>query len=410
MIYDLIVIGGGPAGMMAAGRAAENGARVLLLEKNNRLGLKLLISGKGRCNITNAELEIKKFIEKFGINGKFLWSALNKFGVQDVIDFFETKGLAVKIERGQRVFPKSDKARDVLQILITYLQKNNVKIKFEVSVKDIKIKDNKIEEIILANEEKLKAKNYLIATGGKSYPLTGSSGDAYNWLKKMGHNIINPQPALVPIILQEKWIKDLEGLSLKNVKISAYQIKKVDERFGEAIFTAHGLSGPIILDMSKNIGKLLKQGQVDLEIDFKPALDFKILDKRIQYDFAELSNKMFKNSLDGLLPKKLIPVVIKLSRIDPEKKVNSITKEERKKILHLLKNFKLTVAKLDGFNKAIVTAGGVDLKEVNPQTMQSKIINNLYLAGEVLDLDGVTGGFNLQAAWSTGYMVGEYLN
>ncbi len=407
MIYDLIVIGGGPAGVMAAGRAAEKSARVLLLEKNSRLGLKLLISGKGRCNVTNVESEIKKFIDNFGVNGKFLWSALNKFSVQDVISFFESKGLPLKVERGHRVFPESDKAKDVLEVLSKYLQRNKVDIKFESGVENIEIENNKIKEIILVNGEKLMARNYLIATGGKSYPLTGSSGDAYKWLLKMGHKIIEPRPALVPIILQENWIKDLEGLSLKNVSINVYQNKKVDSRFGEAIFTAKGLSGPIILDMSKHIGELLKQGQVNLEIDYKPALSFDVLDKRIQQDFIKLNNKMFKNSLDMLLPRKLIPVIIKLSGIDPEKKVNAITREERKKILHLLKNFRLTVKELDGFNKAIVTTGGVDLKEVDPQTMQSKIIKNLYLAGEILDLDGVTGGFNLQAAWSTGYVAGE---
>ena len=408
MIYDLITIGGGPAGMLASARAAENGARVLLLEKNNKLGIKLLITGKGRCNITNADFDQRSFIDKFGSNGKFLFSAFNKFNNEQIINFFNSRGLEVQVERGNRVFPVTNKAGDVLNILIDYLKQNKVEIKTNSEVKDIVLKDNKIEKIILKNGEEFKAEKYLICTGGKSYPLTGSTGDAYAWLEKMGHTIIKPTPALVPIICEQNFIKDLEGLSLKNVNISIFQNnKKVDSRFGEAIFTANGLSGPIILDMSKNISELLNSDKVNLEIDFKPALEFETLDKRIQRDFSEAKNKMFKNSLNQLLPQKLIPIVIKLSQINPDKQVNSITKEERKKLLHLLKNFSLDIKKIDGFNKAIITSGGVDLHEVDPKTMQSKIIDNLYLAGEVLNLDGPTGGYNLQVCWSTAYSVAE---
>ncbi|MBU4360983.1 NAD(P)/FAD-dependent oxidoreductase [Patescibacteria group bacterium] len=405
---DLIVIGGGPAGMILAGRAAENSARVLLLEKNEKLGVKLLITGKGRCNIANAEADIKKIIQQFGKNGKFLYSALYQFNAQKIVDFFENLGVKTKTERGNRIFPVSNKSADILNALIKYLKKNKVKIRTNSEVKDIVVKKNIIQKIILKSGEELIAKNYAICTGGKSYPATGASGDGYKWLKKMGHNIILPTPSLVPIILKEKYIKDLEGLSLKNVNISVFQNnKKQDERFGEAIFTANGMSGPIILDMSKKINELLNKGQVILKIDFKPALEFKILDKRIQNDFSKMKNKMFKNSLDLLLPKKMILVIIKLSKIDGEKKTNSITKEERNRLLHLLKDFKLEVKKIDGFNKAIVTAGGVDLKEINPKTMKSKIINNLFIAGEVLDLDGPTGGYNLEASWSTGYCAGD---
>lgn len=405
---DLIVIGGGPAGMIMAGRAAEKGTHVLLLEKNTKLGVKLLITGKGRCNIVNAEPEIKKVIQQFGQNGKFLYSILHKFGSQDVIKFFEDFGLKTKVERGNRIFPVSDRSEDILKALIKYLKKNKVEIKTNAEVKDIIVKDNIISKIVLKSGEELIASNYAICTGGKSYPATGSSGDGYKWLKKLGHNVISPSPSLVPVILNEKYIKDLEGLSLRNVKIEIYQDKKKkDSRFGEAIFTANGLSGPIILDMSKKIGELLNKGKVTLKIDFKPALDFKVLDKRIQNDFKETNNKMFKNSLDLLLPKKLIPVIIKLSKIDEEKQVNSITKQERNRLLHLLKEFELEVKKIDGFNKAIITAGGVDLKEIDPKTMKSKIISNLYLAGEVLDLDGPTGGYNLEASWSTGYCAGD---
>jgi predicted Rossmann fold flavoprotein len=408
MIYDLIVIGGGPAGMMAAGRAAENGSRVLLLEKNDRLGIKLVITGKGRCNITNAELNIKNLVEIFGKPGRFLFSAFGKFGNKDIIDFFESRGLATKIERGHRVFPVSDSSIDVLAILKDYLAKYKVDIKYNTNIKSITIKDKLIEKIILADKQALQAKKYIIATGGKSYAMTGSSGDGYKWLEKMEHTIVTPVPALTPILIKEKLIKELEGLSLKNVNISIYQNnKKIDSRFGEALFTGDGMSGPIILDMSKNIGLALKHGDVKLVIDYKAKLAFKVLDKRIQDDFARSNNKLFRNSLGELLPKKLIPLIIRLSDIDPDKKANAITKEERKKLLHLLKNFELNIKSLYGFNKAIVTSGGVSLKEVDPKTMQSKIIKNLSLAGEILDLDAPTGGYNLQSCWSTGYTAGD---
>lgn len=406
--YDIIVIGGGPAGMIAAGRAGERGARVLLIEKNKSLGKKLLITGKGRCNLTNAIFDVREFTKKFGQNGKFLYSSLYQFGVQDTINFFNKNKVPTKIERGKRVFPKSDESQHILFALTTYLGKNHVEIKTETKVKTITFFKNKVEKVILENGEIFKAKKYIICTGGQSYPATGSSGDGYKWIAKSGHIIVPPQPALTPIIVKELWIKELEGLSLKNVDISIYQKnKKIDSRFGEALFTLNGLSGPIILDMSKSIAAAIKNGETELRIDFKPALNLAILDKRIQKDFAEFSKKIFKNSLEWLLPKKLIPVIVKLSEINPQKQVNSITKEERKKLLHLLKEFKLQVKKIDGFNNAIITAGGVSLKEVNSKTMQSKLIENLYFAGEILDLDGPTGGFNLQSCWTTGYAAGE---
>jgi len=404
------VIGGGPAGMMSAGKSAENGADVILVEKNNRLGVKLLITGKGRCNITNAENNPRNLTEKFGVNGKFMFSALSRFSVEDVINFFESRGLKTKVERGARIFPDTDKSQDVLEVLKDYLIENKVKVLLNSEVKSI-IGKKKIEKIVLTNGKEIIADEYIICTGGKSYPETGSNGAIFNLLKKLGHQIVKLAPALVPIICPEKFVKDLEGLSLKNVDISIWQNnKKKISRFGEAIFTNVGLSGPIILDMSKEVGQILEQGATQLKIDFKPALTEIELDKRIQKDWQTFTNKDFKNSLDSLLPQKLIPVIIKLSNIDPNKKVNSITKEERKTLLKLLKALELNIINLDGFDKAIITTGGVKLTEVDPKTMRSKIVSNLFLAGEVLDLDGPTGGYNLQVAWSTGFVAGDNIN
>lgn len=405
--YDMAVIGAGPAGMMAAGIAAQNGARVVLLEKNNRPGRKLLLTGKGRCNITRDEKDIPAFIEAFGKNGKFLYSALHTFSVEETIGFFNEEGLKTKAERGKRIFPLSDKAVDVLDALLKFLKKNKVKIINNCHVKKLIKKGDRIEKIAASTGD-ISAEKYILSSGGLAYPSTGSSGEGLKWAKELGHKIIEPFPTLTPVKTQEPWVKDLQGLDLKNVRISVYQQgNKQDERFGEALFTHEGMSGPIILDMSKNIGKLLKSGRAEIRIDLKPALEYPKLDARIQRDFKEKINKMFKNSLDDLLPKKLIPVIIRLSGIDPEKKVNSITKEERNKLLHLLKEFKVTATALAGFDKAVATAGGIDLKEIDPRTMKSKIIKNLYFAGEIIDLDGPTGGYNLQMCWSTGYLAGK---
>ena len=407
MKYDVAIIGGGPAGMISAGRAGELGASVILIEKNKNLGKKLLITGKGRCNITNKENNLREFINEFGKNGEFLFSAFSRFGVQETISFFEKLNLKTKVERGGRVFPISDKSEDVLNTLIGYLKKSNVKIKLNSGVKEIIKKDNKIEKIILVNNEEITANNFIIATGGKSCPETGSTGDGYEWAKKLGHTIRNLSPSLVPIIVKEKIVEELEGLSLKNVEISVYkENKKIDSRFGEAIFTADGMSGPIIIDMSKKIGQELSK-DIKIKIDFKPALDFLKLDRRVREDFRKDSKKKFKNSLDDLLPQKLIPVIIKLSKINPDKKSNSVTAEERKKLLHLLKEFTLEVKSLAAYKKAIITSGGVKLSEVDQRTMKSKLIDNLYFAGEILDLDGPTGGYNLQVCWTTGHIAGE---
>ncbi len=407
MKYDIAVIGGGPAGMMSAGRAGQMGARVVLLEKNTQFGIKLLMTGKGRCNLTNQNSNLREAINQFGENGKFLFSAFNRFGINDTIAFFNQAGLKTKIERGNRVFPVSDKSADVLATLINYLKKSKVKIKTKATVKKIIRQNNKITKIVLMNNEEVVADQYIICTGGKSYPLTGSTGDGYNWATNLGHTIIKLAPALTPIIIKEKIVKELEGLSLKNVEISIYKNnKKIATKFGEALFTADGMSGPIILDLSRSIYQE-DFNNLFLQIDFKPALEFIKLDRRIQRDWQQVNNKMFKNSLNKLLPRKLIPIIIKLSGINPAKKVNLITKEERKKLLHLLKEFKLNIKGLVGYNKAIITKGGIKLSEVSPKTMKSKLIDNLYFAGEILDLDGPTGGYNLQVCWSTGYLAGE---
>jgi len=404
--FDVAVIGGGPAGMMAAGWAAKSGAKVVLLEKNKTLGKKLLITGKGRCNITNALKDNREFIKELGPKGSFLFSALAAFGPKAVIDFFEARGVKTKVERGGRVFPVSDLSVDVLNALVGFLNDGQVTIIKEVIIKKFVTEENIIKKIILADRE-IVVDKVIIATGGLAYPATGSTGDGYAWAKKIGHEIILPRPALVPILVKEKFIKDLEGLSLKNVAIAVYQNnKKIAEEFGEALFTDRGLSGPIILDLSQIVGECLVTGSVELKINFKPALDRPTFDARLQKDFSENPNKAFKNSLDLLLPKKLIPVFLKLSRIDVNKKAGQLTKEERNRLLKLFSEFVLTVDRLDGFDKAIITAGGVDLKEINPKTMGSKIIKNLFFAGEIIDLNGPTGGYNLQIAFATGYLAG----
>lgn len=407
MIYDAIVIGGGPAGMMAAGRAGERGARTLILEKNNQLGLKLLATGHGRSNITNMQADKKETIGVYGKNYKFLFSVFNKFGVLDTINFFNNLGVATKEEDRGRIFPLNDKASDVRGALIKYLKANGAEIRFGAEVKKIEAHDKKITKIILKNGREILSKNFIISTGGKSYAETGSTGDAYKWLADLGHKIITPRPALTPVIVKEKIVKDLEGLSLKDIRISVFENnKKITNRVGEIIFTSDGVSGPAIIDLSERIGALLP-APTFLKIDFKPELESTQLEKKLQTDFHQAHNKMFKNYLIGLVPPKLAPVIIKLSGIDSKKQVNVITKLERQRLVGALKEFTLEIKELKGFNKAMITAGGVDIKEVDPKTMRSKIYKNLYLAGEVLDLDGSSGGYNLQICWSTGFTAGD---
>jgi predicted Rossmann fold flavoprotein len=407
-IYDVAVIGGGPAGMISAIRAAELGAKAVLIEKNNFLGRKLLLTGKGRCNITQAEFDLKKFAREFGREGDFLLSSLSVFGVKQTIGFFENNGLKTKIERGKRVFPQTDNAKDVLNVLLNLLKKFGVSVILNSKVEEIEMHDRRISRIVLKGGGEIIAKNYILAVGGKSYPGTGATGEGFLWSEQLGHTVTKTMPALVPLELKESWPKECQGLALKNVEITAFQDKKKkDKRFGEALFTHFGISGPIILDMSKKIGELLEKGEVKLILDLKPALERSELDKRVQRDFSKCSNKLFRNSLSELLPQMLIPVFIKLSNISPEKQVNKITKEERGRLVDMLKSMELTVLNTLGFDEAIITSGGVSLKEIDSKTMKSKLIDNLFLAGEIINLDGPTGGYNLQLCWSTGYIAGQ---
>ena len=399
----VVVIGAGPAGMMAA-ITASNCNEVILLDGNDRLGKKLFITGKGRCNVTNNK-DISEFFDYIPGNPYFLYSALYTFTNVDTINFFEKEGIKLKVERGGRVFPKSDKSSDIIKGLKNALQNKNIKIMLNSLVKDIIKKDDKIVSVRLENGKEILGDYFILATGGASYPLTGSKGDGQRFAKNIGHNIKELKPSLVPIEIKEPIVTELMGLSLKNISLKIYEDnKKVYENIGEMIFTHFGISGPLVLTGSRFI-KANKKYKVSL--DLKPALTEKELDLRVQKDFKKYINKDFKNSLDDLLPKKLIPVIIRLSNIDENKKVNEITKEERKSLVSLIKNFNLNVKKLRSIDEAIVTAGGVDTKEIDPSTMKSKLIKNLSFAGEVIDVDAFTGGYNVQIALSTGYVAGS---
>lgn len=414
----VIVIGGGPAGMMAAITSAENENEVILLEKNKGLGKKLLITGKGRCNITSS-LPMEDFIKNTPGNGMFLYSAYNKFTNQDIISFLKKQGLDVKEERGNRIFPVTDKSQDVLNCFEKKLKNlKNVKIMYEMPVSEILINEEKrITGVKCKNGAIINAEKVILATGGKSYPLTGSTGDGYEMAKKIGHTITKIKPSLVPLETYEQDLhRSLQGLSLRNVKIKMVDTcknKTIYEDFGEMLFTHFGVSGPVILSGSahlvryKNIDELLKNKKIKLLIDLKPALTEEKLNDRILRDFGDFKNKNFKNSLDKLLPQKLIPVIIERSGINPDKQVNSITKQERIQIVKLLKEFEVTIKNFRRIEDGIITAGGISIKEVNPKTMESKLISGLYFAGEILDVDSYTGGFNLQIAYSTGFVAGE---
>ena len=408
----VIVVGGGAAGMFAAIAAAKNGHQVTLYEKNEKLGKKIFITGKGRCNITNAA-DMEELFDAVVTNSKFLYSSFYGYTNQNVIDFFEDAGVPVKIERGNRVFPTSDHSSDVIRALEREMKKAGVKVCLNTEVKSVEAEKGKFEKVVLKDTTIQTADACIVATGGLSYRSTGSTGDGFRFAESVGHKVTQCFPSLVPMETKEPWICELQGLSLRNVEAKILDGKKeLYKDFGEMLFTHFGVSGPLIISASSYVGKKFmdKKGQkkeLTLEIDLKPALTEEQLDQRVLRDFEENHNRQFKNAITKLFPTKLIPVMLELGGIDPEKKVNSIEKEERKQFVHLIKHFRMTLTGLRDYPEAIITKGGVNVKEIDPGTMESKLVKGLYFAGEVLDLDALTGGFNLQIAWSTGYAAGN---
>jgi predicted Rossmann fold flavoprotein len=402
----VVVIGAGAAGLMAAGKAAERGLDVTLIEKNDRVGKKILISGKGRCNITNAA-DINEFIENIPGNGNFLYSAFYNFSNEDLIRFFNKYGLKTKVERGGRVFPQSDRSKDVVDALGKYINKYNVKLLLNAPVHSIQADNGKVRSVILKDGRTIDCDSIILATGGLSYPNTGSTGDGYKMAKSLGHTIRELRPSLVPLVTEEPWVKELQGLSLRNISISVLNNdgEKIYSDFGELLFTHFGVSGPVILSCSRHLIKYNYSG-VRLIIDLKPALSERKLYERVHRDFDKFSRKQYKNSLNELLPQKLIPVIIELSGIPPDKFVNQISREERKNLVHLMKSLTLKITGSRPIEEAIITAGGVSTNEINPSTMESKIVRGLFFAGEIIDVDGYTGGYNLTIAFSTGYLAG----
>ena len=406
----VLIIGGGAAGMMAAAFAAKNGNRVEVFEKNEKLGKKLFITGKGRCNITNAA-DLEDFFSAVTSNPKFLYSAFYSFTNEQVISFFEELGVKTKVERGGRVFPVSDHSSDVIQALKSEMERLGVKINLNAEVKELITEKNSTRETVngirLVSGKKISGDAVIVATGGISYPSTGSTGDGYRFARRCGHKVSELSPSLVPMEVKEWYAGELMGLSLRNIEIRITDgKKKLYQEFGEMLFTHYGVTGPVILSASSIVGKKLKDTELTLHIDLKPALTEEQLDKRVLREFETNHNRQFKNAVDSLFPSKLRPVIVELSGIPEEKKVHEITKEERLRFVRLIKDFTMTLTGLRGYNEAIITKGGVSVKEIDPGTMESKLVKGLYFAGEVLDLDAVTGGYNLQIAWSTGYLAG----
>lgn len=407
-IYDVAVIGGGPAGLMAAGRAAEMGAKVILLEKNGSPGVKLLITGGGRCNVTNAELDVRIFLKKYKDSDKFLFSAFSQFNVKNTLEFFNGKGMLTKVEAENRVFPESNTAQSVWNVLVEYCKQGKVEIKTDAVVVGFEKENDKIVAVKLKNKEKVFAKKFILATGGTSRPETGSTGDGFVWLKDLGHTVVPSNEALVPVALKDSWVKNLSGVTLQDIKLTTFQNnQKQESHKGKLLFTHFGISGPTVLNMSKDIGELLKYGEVQIRLDLLPAFDHGMMNSRLQELFKIDDKKKIKNSLGSFIPSALVDIVLKLSNIDENKTNNGVTREERLKLIEIIKGIPMNVSNLLGSDKAVVSSGGVELSEIDWKTMQSKIISNLYLVGDILNIDRPSGGYSLQLCWTSGWVAGS---
>jgi predicted Rossmann fold flavoprotein len=410
-IWDVAVIGGGPSGMMAAGRAAELGAKVILIEKNESLGKKLLITGGGRCNVTNAELDVRTLLSKFKGGDRFLFSPFSQWSVKETLDFFHSRNMPTKTEAEKRVFPLSNSAQSVWDVMVQYIKDGNVTVLSNSHVTELVLAKNMktVSGARLKNGTVIEARSVIVATGGTSRPETGSTGDGYQWLKKIGHQIIDPDPSLVPVRIKDAWVKRLQGVSLSSIKITLKQNgMKQDVRKGKILFTHFGVSGPTILNMSKDISELLKYGKVFLSLDLVHDYDHGQLNAKLQEIFKENSNKKFKNALSGLFPAAIAPVIVELSGINEDTFCHSITREDRMKLITLLKNIEIEVSGLLGTDKAIITSGGVAIHEVDFKTMQSTLYPNLYLIGDILNIDRPSGGYSLQLCWTTGFVAGSH--
>ena len=412
-VWDVIVIGGGPSGMMSAGRAAECGAsgnkkmKVILIEKNDQLGKKLLITGGGRCNVTNSEFDNRKFLDKFRDNAKFLFSAFSQWSVKETLDFFHAKNMPTKVENELRTFPISDKAESVWNVLVEYIHAHGVTVLSNSPVKEIIKEGNILVGVRLKNNKVIRGHSIIVATGGTSRPETGSTGDGYAWLKKIGHTIVEPTPSLVPIAIKDTWVRKLAGVTLPNIKISLFQNQKKQNSIkGKILFTHTGVTGPTILNMSKDVGELLKYGDVEISIDVLPQHDYSVLNTKLQDIFKKHDKKKFQNSLTDIIPSALVSVIIEMSGINPDTRCNSITREKRLKLVQLLKSVPMKVKGLLGLDKAIITSGGVQLDEVDFKTMRSRLFPNLYLVGDILNIDRPSGGYSLQLCWTTGWVAG----
>lgn len=407
-LWDVVVVGGGPAGMMAAGRAAERGAKVLLVEKNDSLGKKLLITGGGRCNVTNAEPDVRKLLARFKEGEQFLFSAFSMWGVKETLNFFHEKGMETKVEAEQRVFPLSNSSESVWNVLVEYINANKVTVLSNSPVSSILLNNGAVVGVTLKNKKEIRAHSVVLAAGGISHPETGSSGDGFKWLSDTGHKVIEPTPSLVPIAIKDAWVQRVAGLTLPKVKIQLFQNGvKQEESKGKILFTHVGLSGPTILNMSSSVGELLKYGEVTVSLDILPELDYSMLNTKLQDIFKVEDKKKFKNCLKNLIPSSLAPVIVELSKINPDKQCNAVTREERLDLVQLLKHLNLSVLGLLGEDKAITTSGGIALEQVDFKTMRSRLFDNLYVVGDVLNIDRPSGGYSLQLCWTTGFVAGN---